>query len=228
MDSFTKAEKLLIAAGALHAKGIAEFTSEDLVVEAFKLFPNDFSLKGHPEYPDNNSVLTLLMGRNARLIVTGWLQKTGTKKYRLTPKGLDDLEARRPGVARSAGESNGPVRSERKREEALGQLFQSDAFELFRNEKGDSVTFHQFCRFLGLAAPDKWQKIQGKIEEARHLAFYTCELGEARETLRIHFRGVNREYAPRDLILLATVLETLLKRFDPEMKAWYQKLHPSP
>ncbi|MFI5351592.1 MAG: hypothetical protein ACHQZS_01415 [Candidatus Binatales bacterium] len=227
MPDLTKAERLLIAAARLDARGESEFTTEDLVVEAFKTFPNDFSLKGHPEYPDNNSILTLLMGRDARLIVSGWLEKTGAKKYRLTLKGAQDAAEKAPDIADPTAHTGGALRSERKLEEALARLFQSEAFETFREGNPEEITFHQFCRFVGLAAPDTWQKIQGKLESVRHLVEHARELGESGQTLRIYFRGSTREYSPADLILLKSILDTLTRRFSPEMEEWGRKFRSS-
>src|SRR2546427_179234 len=91
MRELIKVEKLLVAAGRLASEGRSQFSAEDLVVAGFRAYPNDFSLKGYPEYPDSNPILTQLMGKDARLIVKGWIEKTGTKTYRLTPKGMHDL-----------------------------------------------------------------------------------------------------------------------------------------
>lgn len=224
MPELTKAEKVLVAAARLDCRGESEFTAEDLVVEAFKVFPNDFSLKGHPTYPDNNSILTLLMGRDARLIVSGWLEKTGTKKYRLTPKGAHDAREKGTDFTDGGVQAGGAVRGERRLEEALARLFHSEAFDIFRSGEPEKITFHQFSRFVGLAAPDTRQKIQGKLEGVRHLVDHARALGESGQTLRIHFRGVNREYSPTDLMLLKSVFDKLSDRFRPEMEAWERKL----
>jgi len=223
MADLTKAEKILIAAKRLDAKGHAVFSAEDLVVEAFRIFPADFALKGYPEYPDNNSILTLLMGKDARLIVSGWVEKTGTKKYRLTTKGAHDAAALADGVGVEHGGTT-TSRSSRQTEEALGHLFTSDAFQKLRDGDAEGITFHQFCRFLGLAAPDTWQKIQGKIQATRHVVDEARKLGEAGQNLRLNFRGANHTYAPDDLMTLKTVFDTLGARFKREMDAWERKL----
>lgn len=224
MPELTKPEKLLIAAARLDARGESEFTAEDLVVEAFRAFPNDISLNGHPEYPDNNSVIKHLMGKDARLIVSGWVEKTGAKKYRLTPKGAHDATERAPETCDSGVQAKGTVRSERRLEEGLARLFHSEAFESFRSGEPEKITFHQFSRFIGLAAPDTWQKIQGKLEAVRHLVDRARELGESGQTLRIHFRGANYEYSPTDLMLLKSAFDNLMERFRSQMEAWERKL----
>jgi hypothetical protein len=224
MSELTKAEKLLVAAARIDATHHSEFTAEDLVVEAFKRFPNDFSLKGYPEYPDNNSVLTMLMGKEARLIASGWLSKTGTKKYRITPKGVHDAAERIPDSSERQVQT---VRNSRKMEEGLARLFQSEAFESASKDSGSEITFHQFCRFIGLAAPDTWQKVQGKLEEVKHLVEQARELGESGQNIRVYFRGASREYKPEDLILLKTIFGKLTRRFQSEMDAWERKARNS-
>ena len=58
----TVPEKLLLA--ALEArKRSATFTAEDLVVAAWRLYPDTFGLSGYADqYPDSNRVLTNIMG----------------------------------------------------------------------------------------------------------------------------------------------------------------------
>src|SRR5947208_3659448 len=118
MKSISKAEKLLSAAAALASEGRGEFTAEDLIVRAHRLFPDDFSLKGYREYPDSNSVLTQVMGIKAPLIVRGWLEKTGAKQYRLTPKGSHDLSELAADAEQVSMTAEAAVSIERKQDEA--------------------------------------------------------------------------------------------------------------
>jgi hypothetical protein len=224
MAELTKAQKLLIAARAFDPRGLAEFSAEDLVVAAFRLFPIDFSLKGYPNFPDNNAVLTLLMGKDARLIVTGWLEKTGSKRYRLTSKGLHDADSLATGIDSEATATATVSRSDRKLDEPFGRLFDSSAFDLYRSGEAEKITFHQFCRFVGLGAPDTLQKIQGKLKETRHLVDEASKLGESGRSLRIHYRGSNHEYSAKDLMDLKLLFETIVERFKGEMAAWEKKL----
>jgi hypothetical protein len=138
----SKAEKLLAAAVALASSGGQEdFSAEDLVVRAFELFPETFSLKGYSQYPNSNAVLTQVMGRSAPLIVRGWVAKTGTKRYRLTPKGLEDYSELEGVDAAPA-----TTQLERRKEDALGRLLTSPAYLLFKGDQRDSITLHQFCQ----------------------------------------------------------------------------------
>jgi hypothetical protein len=215
MAELSKAEKLLVAACLLSSDGQTVFSAEDLIVRAFQAFPQDFSLKGYPEYPDSNVVLTQVMGKKAPLIVRGWLEKTGVKQYRLTPKGLDDRNQFEHG---QGGIIN--VRLERLLEEGLARLLKSASFELFKSGQQEQITFNQFCRFAGLSARDKWQKIQNKLASVRHAVEEARKLGESGEGSIIWVSGHNEKVSDDDLRMLDPLLKFLLRRFKHEMDEW--------
>jgi len=215
MAGLSKAEKLLVAACLLTADGQTVFSAEDLIVRAFQAFQQDFSMKGHPEYPDSNVVLTQVMGKKAPLIVRGWLEKTGVKQYRLTPKGLDDrnqLDHEQGGIIN--------VRLGRLLEEGLARLLKSAAFELFKSGQQEQITFHQFCRFAGLSARDKWQKVQNKLASVRHAVDEARKLGESGGGVIIWAGGHNEKVNDDDLRMLDPLLKFLMGRFKHEMDEW--------
>ncbi|TRZ92588.1 hypothetical protein D4R89_01050 [bacterium] len=215
MAELSKAEKLLVAACLLSSDGQTVFSAEDLIVRAFQTFPQDFSLKGYPKYPDSNVVLTQVMGKKAPLIVRGWLEKTGVKQYRLMPKGLDDrnqLEHGQGGIIN--------VRLERLLEESLARLLKSASFELFKSGQQEQITFNQFCRFAGLSARDKWQKIQNKLASVRHTVEEARKLGESGEGANIWVGGHNETVSDDDLRMLDPLLKFLMQRFKHEMDEW--------
>lgn len=219
MKPLSKAEKLLSAAGALASDGKGEFTAEDLIVRAHRMFPDDFALKGYREHPDSNIVLTQVMGIKAPLIVRGWLEKTGTKQYRITPKGLHDLSEMTDAAEQQPMTAETAVSIERKQDEAIGRLMTSTAFELFKQGRGNDITFHQFCRFIGLAARDKWQRVAGRLEAVKHLIDEARRLGEGGQGLRVHLEH-NYTFTSDDLRMLPALYDDLLKRFSREMDQW--------
>jgi hypothetical protein len=85
-------DKLVLAAVKLEKKGKKPFSAEDLVVSAWKLFPNSFGLagnadeKGIPLYPDSNRVFVEIMGSKP-IRKKGYLEKVGNKMYQLTQSG---------------------------------------------------------------------------------------------------------------------------------------------
>lgn len=211
----TKAEKLLFAAYLLTSEGQTIFSVEDLIVRAFRAFPQGFSMKGYPEYPDSNVVLTQVMGKEAPLIIRGWLEKTGVKQYRLTPKGLDDINRLENG---QIGIAN--VRLGRPMEEGLALLLNSTAFKLFRSHQQEKITFHQYCRFAGLSVRDKWQKVQNKLASVEHAVQEARKLGESGEGVIIWIGGHNEKVSSDDLRILDSLWKYLLNHFKQQMNEW--------
>lgn len=222
-EALSRVEQLLVAAGRLAAEGKAEFSAEELVVSAFKVFPEAFHLRGYKNYPDSNRVLTKLMGKSAPLVVRGWIAKTGTKKYRLTPTGLEEFRAIEGGDHSTAFE-----RLDQRKEEEIGTLLALPAFDLFKSGDAGQITFHQFCRFVGLAAGDKWQAVEGKLNQVRQLVEEAQKIGEAGRGLRVFLRGRNIEYEAEDLQTLPAVLKDMEQRFKTRMQEWQRNAAGSP
>ena len=217
MAVLTKPERLLASAVKLTLKeGKREFTAEELIVRSFLDYPNDFSLKGYAgKYPNSNSVLKHIMGRQAPVITRGWFEKVGPKRYRLTPKGHLDLQA----LDSSIDESSADL--ERRYEETLGRLMTSKAFTLYKEGRKEEITFHQFCRFAGLTARDKWQKIAGRLEMLGHDVRRAVQIGEAGQSVSAHLSR-NYTFSPDELRLLGPLHGFLLERFRPAMQEWKQ------
>ena len=219
MNPLSKADKLLVAAAALASDGNSEFTAEDLIVRAHALFPGDFSLKGYREFPDSNAVLTQVMGIKAPLIIRGWVEKTGTKRYRVTPKGLHDLSDRTGDQASSAIATEAVVSIERKQDESIGRLLTSTAFDWYKSGRADEITFHHFCRFIGLSARDKWQRVAGRIKAVEHLIDEARQIGEGGQGLKVFLERLYT-FEADDLRLLPALYAYLTDRFRKEMDQW--------
>lgn len=58
------------------------FTESQLVVAAWKQYPDRFCLHGYPEYPDSNRVRAELCGQKG-LVALGYFVKEGPKLYRV-------------------------------------------------------------------------------------------------------------------------------------------------
>jgi hypothetical protein len=155
------------------------------------------------------------MGKSAPLLVRGWIEKTGTKRYRLTPKGIDDLR----GLEGQDGSAS-YAKIEQRRAEAIGGLLSSTAFELWKSGNAERITFHQFCRLVGLSAADPWQSVQGKLAQARQLADEARRLGETDQGLRVFYRGRNVSFEAEQLRSLPALLSQLEDRFKTQMQEW--------
>src|SRR5262245_25492266 len=91
-DQLIVPQKLLVAALEVRKRS-PTFSAEDLVVEAWKQFPDTFGLTGYAQlHPDSNRVLTNIMGTKG-MRGKGWLRKVGEKRYQLTAAALQEGEA---------------------------------------------------------------------------------------------------------------------------------------
>lgn len=215
MAELTAALKLLIAVGKILETGKAVFSAEDIVVKAHELYGEEFALKGYPSLPDSNKVYTQLMGKSAPLLVRGWIEKVGTKQYRMTPKGVADLNA-----LDIEGSAERNLHVGRQLEDSYGRILTSEVFSLFRSGLQDGITFHQFCRFVGLSAGDKWQMVENKLERLGHTVKELVLLGESGQQLNVHFRKRNYIYSPEELRVVGALYKFLMERFKTQMDDW--------
>lgn len=88
MSNRNKTEMLILAAHNLELRGRVPFTPYDLAHEAWKVYPDNFSMPGY-NCPDSNAVICKLSGKN-RGMVNGnqkAFEKVSMGRYRLTEYG---------------------------------------------------------------------------------------------------------------------------------------------
>ncbi len=220
--SATKIDKMVIAAVRLAEEGKDPFSAEDLVVKAFELYPADFCLPGYPSYPNSNAIYTKIMGKSSPLVSKGFLQKSGTQRFRATSA----AKAR----ARELGEVEGATHTVTGRQEAveLANLFTSAAWQLYREGRQVDITFYQACRFFNVPArASQWQAIAGRLAEVGNLVDRAVKLGEDGEDLHLPVRGRDSVFKAAELRELGPFRDLLLARFDGELKEWRARLDRS-
>jgi len=60
--SHERPEKILVAMSRLANGSTKPLKYEDIVVQAFEMFPKDFALRGYPNYPDSSDIHKPLYG----------------------------------------------------------------------------------------------------------------------------------------------------------------------
>jgi hypothetical protein len=136
-------EKVLIAAYYLEKSGQSPFTAEDLVIAAWKKYPDAFGLEGYGDkYPDSNRVFTKIMGDKG-LRGKGWLLKAGEKLYNLSDAGK--LYA--ASIANDSISSASRASLDRKQKETLQKLLQSKAVLKVKNQMNNQLIFLDACSF---------------------------------------------------------------------------------
>lgn len=215
-SSLSIAEKLLLAAYDLEQRGKTTFSAEDLVVAAWKSFPEAFGLAGYrsedgrPAYPDSNRVFAEIMGtkpiRNRGLIV-----KVGTKMYQLTEAGRRQARAligrdASPGVARAS--------LDRKVAGKLRALLESKALGKMKDGRGDELTFHDACAFWGISPRSSANDFHARVAD------FEAVVDAARRVVEhddASFEHGGQAFGYADIEALMDVHKELLVRFEPEL-----------
>jgi len=137
-------EKIILAMSELSRGTSKPLRYEDIVVKAFRMFPQDFALRGYPQYPDSSDIHKPLYGPLKR---AGYVL-AGNKQFRLTQKGLE-----RAKELVSTDEKRGlksGVRLTRDKESELQRIYQTDAFRMFVEDKRDDILDTDFYAYLGV------------------------------------------------------------------------------
>lgn len=187
-NALTHRQKILTAAAALPADD-SGFSSADLVVRAWELFPAEFSLHGYfAKHPDSNSVLSKVCGKDG-LVGLGLLDQPAQRTYRVTPKGrreaarcLKGIVLDNPVTAPPAAEiaPERPAKPPRKHRAT-------------RPKKSPALDEHDFKALAGLVKSDAFRKFSrgGAVELA----------------------DANRFWHPRDVAGVTSLLERVIARF---------------
>ena len=135
----SKSQKILAAMFELSGGQSKTLHYEDIVVFAFRKHPQDFQLRGYPEYPDSSDLHKPLYAMKR----DGLVRSASDKSFLLTPRGLE--------VARSlVGEAEAPRDSLTKQEEGeIKRITKSPAFELFQGGQSDRILDTDFYEYLG-------------------------------------------------------------------------------
>lgn len=155
--NLTQPQRLLVAAAEL---GDTPFTTSALVVRAWLDAPDIFGLEGYAQtYPDANRVLAAIMGERG-LAKRGWLIRTASKTYTLSPQGRAEVQRLLTG-----GPSPVPlrrtlphIRIPKPMEARLAPLFATAAFRRHQDGMTDQIGYRDACAFwrldTGLTGPD--------------------------------------------------------------------------
>ncbi len=143
--SHEKPHKILLAMLELGGRSTKFIKYEDIVVKVFQMFPDDFALRGHPEFPDSSDVHKPLYGP----LKKRGLVRAANKNFALTPLGLETARrlSGRPTDGK-AGLQTGE-RVGRDVEPEINRMMGSDALKLFVSGNGASILDTDLYGFLG-------------------------------------------------------------------------------
>jgi len=131
---------------------------EDIVVAAFKKYPEDFQLRGYPEYPDSSDIHKPLYEMKRAGLV-----RAANKTFQLTAQGI---EAARELMHSNASDKKRLTKAE---ESEINRIVNSAAFQLFQEGQQDSILDTDFYEYLGVTVRtsdgDFWGRVRN-VEQA--------------------------------------------------------------
>lgn len=139
MKALSKPQRILAVMFDLCNGKPKALSYEDIVVAAFKKYPEDFQLRGYPEYPDSSDIhKPLYEMKRAGLI------RAANKTFELTPQGLE--------VAHQLlhSEASDRDRLTKAEEHEINRIVNSAAFRLFQDGLRDSILDTDFYEYLGV------------------------------------------------------------------------------
>jgi hypothetical protein len=167
-EKLTVPEKLLLASLEARKRG-ATFTAEDLVVEAWRKYPDTFGLSGYSElYPDSNRVLTNIMGTKG-MRGKGWLRKVGEKQYQLTSAALSQGQVLLSQIEGAGAKSETRfLRAELDRQAtaALARIISTPAARKALTKQTDALTFNDACGFWDITVRSNANTLSARLAEA--------------------------------------------------------------
>jgi hypothetical protein len=214
-------DKLLIAAIDLETDGKRPFTAEDLVVNAWKNFPDAFGLsgyldeRGYRKYPDSNRVFAEIMGSKP-IRKKGYLQKVGTKMYHLTEAGqgqarqLSAIYNGRGDTKSDTGKSG----IDRTMVLKIKRLFSSKVFEKYIGQRTEEITFYDACAFWGITPRSSAIELESSIANFKNVIKTALKDAKGK---KLSFQHGGRAYSPKELNLLIDAHELLMKKYKQQI-----------
>ena len=219
MDSrnhLTVQDKLVIAAYYLQRDGRSPFTAEDLVVAAWRQYPDTFGLAGYKSsegrlmYPDSNRVFAEIMGSKP-VRKRGLLTKVGEKMYKLTEAGTQHAMLLIHGTKSDAAQKAGLARDARYYFE---RLLESRATCKYREGRPDDITFFDACAFYGISARSSAIELQGQAANLLGV-LEAAKAAAADDSVTLRHDG--KAYGAKEIEGLFTIHEFLQEKFRAEL-----------
>lgn len=157
MQTLSKPQKILAVMYDLCKGEPKAILYEDIVVAAFHRYPEDFQLRGYPQYPDSSDIHKPLYKMKGE-----GLLRSANKTFQLTERGLQTASK----LVHS--ESTNQDRLTKREEAEINRILGSAAFKLFQEGKKDSVLDTDFYEYLGVTVRTSRANCNGRLANVEH------------------------------------------------------------
>jgi len=216
--TLTIPDKILLAAEDLRQeKNI--FTAEDLVVSAWKKFPDTFGLAGYAKwYPDSNRILSNIMGSKG-LRAKNWIRKVGEKQYKLTQRGIDAAALLLIQSSENPEKAEGFLRAavERRSMIKLEKLLQTNAARKALGFLGGEISFNDACGFWDISPRSNASTLNLRLSEIGdlfdHLQKWIAHDASGSAGLQLSRLSIEK----KDILLLVDLFKQMQEQFQDEI-----------
>ncbi|MBV6393024.1 MAG: hypothetical protein KPEEDBHJ_02254 [Anaerolineales bacterium] len=174
-DDISQAKMVLLAIYRVSQMVGNRIPFEDLVIQVWKDYPEQFSLRNHPEHPDSYRVYNRIY---TTLITERWLVSLRKQVYRLTDKGIDiarELESRS-----SVKDKEGMIKPNsltRDEEEFFNHAVRSRALAAWKQNKKADLIDYDARLFFQFSTGTPVRERKRKLENARDAIEKAVALG---------------------------------------------------
>jgi hypothetical protein len=171
--SHERPEKILVAMLELSNGATTFLKYEDIVVKAFKMFPDEFALRGHPEFPDSSDIHKPLYS----VLKRKGLVRAAHKNFALTPRGVEVAQQLVEAAGEALHDERNANRMPRDMEAEVERMLKSDAYKLFVGGQSERVLDTDFYAFVGCTVRTNPNDFFGRLattENAINMAKKLC------------------------------------------------------
>lgn len=157
MQALSRPQKILAVMYELCQGDATALQYEDIVVAAFKRYPEDFQLRGYPQYPDSSDVHKPLYEMKQQ-----GLLRSANKTFELTARGLEVASR----LVHSERENKD--RLTKLEETEVGRIVNSAASKLFQEGRKEAILDTDFYEYLGVTVRTSRANCLGRLSNVEH------------------------------------------------------------
>ncbi|HEY4509565.1 MAG TPA: hypothetical protein VJC15_01085 [Candidatus Paceibacterota bacterium] len=154
----SRAEKIVLTMYELSRKQKQNIGFEDLVVALFHKYPDHFHLKGHPEFPDSESVNNAIYHNLKKKGVVTY----GNKVFALTDRGLSVGRSLRDITKGKSVKFSSRLPKYVDRE--IGRIKSLEGLRIFLMTEKEKITDTDFYNYLGVTVRTQQNDFLGRVE----------------------------------------------------------------
>lgn len=155
--ALSRGEKILLVLYELANKSRKSIRYEDIVVRAFETYPDDFHLKGYPQYPESGDLVhkPLYDYKKKGLVLAG------KKMFALTEKGLVAVEKLKGAISGLSVVNT--ERMSRDIEKEVSRISRTPGFELFIKGDDTQIVDTDFYDYIGVTVRTSRNDFIGRL-----------------------------------------------------------------